>query len=182
LREKFQSSTVIDAAAEALIGPFRPRPGFTPMPRRSTLDRLARRWRALPAANRIRFSGKFEERKLVLLDVRVEPSRISLPGWAEGELALALVLRTIMLKPPAFFEVTVPLAQVGLHAIARRFQRGVDRTAAAVLRDLAPLAQAWPATIEGGREFEIPVAIGGRWIGAVMQAADVPVLLVRTFV
>jgi hypothetical protein len=119
---------------------------------------------------------------LTMLDVRVEPSRMSWPGWAEGELALALVLRTIMLRPPAFFEVTVPLAQVGLHAIARRFQRGVDRTAAAVLRDLVPLAQAWPATIDGGREFEIPVAIGGRWMGAVMESADAPVLLVRTFV
>jgi len=60
-----------------------------------------------------------------MLDVRVEPSRISLPGWAEGELALALVLRTIMLQAARLFRVvTVPLAQVGLHAIARRFQRG----------------------------------------------------------
>jgi hypothetical protein len=176
------SSTVIDAATEALIAPFRPRPGFTPMPQRRMLDRLARRWRALPNANRIRFSSKFEERKLVLLDVRVEPGRISLPGWSEGELALSLILRTTMLKPPAFFEVALPLAHVGLHAIARRFQRGIDRAAVAVLRDLAPLAQAWPATIDGGQEFEIPTGTGGRWIGAVMQAAEVPVLLVRTFI
>jgi hypothetical protein len=182
LRSRISASTsAADEATEALIVPFRPRPGFTPMPQRRMLDRLARRWRALPAGNRICVSSTFEAKKLTMLDVRVEPSRISLPGWADGELALALVLRTIMLKPPAFFEVTVPLAQVGLHAIGRRFERGVDRSAAAVLRDLAPLACAWPTTIEGGREFTVPVGAGGRWIGAVMQA-EAPVLVVRTFV
>src|ERR1700681_139832 len=46
------AASVAEPAAERLIAPFRPRPGFLPMPRRAMLERLKRRWRAIPEDNR----------------------------------------------------------------------------------------------------------------------------------
>jgi len=42
-----------EAAEERLLAPFRPRPGFQPMPRHALLKRLAAAWRGLPTPGRL---------------------------------------------------------------------------------------------------------------------------------
>ena len=170
-----------EAAAEALISPFRPRPGWRPMPRRAMLDRLGRRWQRLPGLGRLRCVAKFAAGKLQIAEIRLAPSQIAMAAWgSEGELAVAILCRLIVVKPPSFSEVIVPFVHVGLHALARRLERSGDREDAAVLQDLGPLARSWRDTI-GGDEFEIPAG-SGKWIGAVMMAGETPVMVVRTYV
>jgi len=169
-----------DAEAEALLQPFRPVAGFTPMPRHDHLRRLARRWRALPAFGRLRLVAKFDFGKLQIVELRVAPAGIVAAGWSEEEPAFAVMLRTVAIAPPEFVETTRLLAAVGLHGLARRFERGADRTDDAVLRDLLPLACGCPAAIRAGGDFAIPVPGTGAWIGAI--AADGATALARTFV
>jgi hypothetical protein len=63
-------------------------------------------------------------------------------GWGEGqdELAVGLELLTLILARGRFASETKILADVGLHALARRFERGDDRSDDAVLANLKPLA------------------------------------------
>jgi hypothetical protein len=74
----------------------------------------------------------------------------------------------------------MPLAFVGLHALARRYERGAARDDLPVLRDLAPLGRSWGKAIQGGDDFAIEAPAGGRWVGAVMQAGGVPVSMAAT--
>jgi hypothetical protein len=183
LREKITSAHALaEEAAEKLIAPFRSRPGFTPMPQHKMLDRLLRRYRAQRSLARLRLISKFEDGKLQLIELRAEPSRVTLPGWDGAELAVTVTLRTLAIKPPAFSQTTLPMACVGLHALARRFQRGADRSERAVLRDLEALGRGWRAAVAGTVEFAVPAPGGGRWIGAQHLLGEVPVLAVRTFV
>jgi hypothetical protein len=120
----------------------------------------------------------------------LQPGRLLLPGWDGDELAVVLKLRVVTIEPPSFSDVSVCVAVVGLHAIARRYERGTGREDAAVRRDLLTLAPGYVATfqdndeIEDGDDFSIPApAGGGFWIGAASQSGGAdPVLLVRTFV
>jgi hypothetical protein len=77
------------------------------------------------------------------------------------------------------------IADVGLHALSRRFQRGWTADDRSVLIDLAPLGTGWARAIKAGPEFRIAAPLGqGSWLGTVSEVADRPlkVLLVRTFV
>jgi hypothetical protein len=171
-----------ETAAEALITPFRPRPGFTPMPRRAMLERLLRRYRAQRSLSRLRLISKFEDGKFQIIELRAEPSRMTLPGWEDAELAVTVSLHALVIRPPAFSQLTLPLACVGLHALARRFQRGADRTDRTVLCDIEALGRGWRTAVQGTMEFEVPAPGGGRWIGAQHLLGEVPVLAVRTFI
>jgi hypothetical protein len=169
----------VEAAADNLLAPFRPRPGFTPMPRHAALRRLAARWRALPALGRLRCVIANDPGHLQIVELRVTPSRVVAAAWSEDEPALAIKLTTIAIKPPQFEEKHLLIAGVGLHALARRFQRGAPRTDAGVLADLLPVATAYRAIARAKGEFAVPAG-GGRWIGAVGPADAVA--LVRTYV
>jgi hypothetical protein len=76
------------------------------------------------------------------------------------------------------------IADIGVHALARRYQRGWDIDDRSVVLDLAPLGTKWASTVKAGGEFRIQAARGdGEWIGEVttVEGRDLPVLLVRTF-
>jgi hypothetical protein len=168
-------------AAEQLTLPLRPREDFAPIYGRSVLRVAAARWRALPAFGRLHQVTQLAAGKLELIDLRVEPSRIEAERWDADEPALALSLRTIVIEPPAYDEKDRLIVGIGLHALARRYERGSQRTDAAVLRDLVPLALAYPEIARARGEFAIPLSGGGRWIGTVGSPTDA-VAVVRTFV
>ncbi len=170
-----------EAAADRLLTPFRPRPGFSPVPRHAHLDRLARRWRALPTAGRLRRVVNSDPGDLQIAELRAAPFAMIFPGWDADELAITVVLRAVRIAPPDFAESTLNLTAIGLHALARRYQRGTDRRDAAVLADL-PLGRHFGAHVRRGGDFAIPPPRGGRWIGAVMETGGAPLLVVRTFV
>jgi hypothetical protein len=171
-----------EAAAERMLAPFRPTERFTPYPRYRLLRVLAAAWRVLPDPGRLFLEADAHGGKLRITEIRAAPSRLILPGWEADEPALSLVLRDVRIEVPAYRETTATLAIVGLHALARRFERGSGRGDVAIMRALAPLGRAYPGAIKGGGEFAIEAAGGGRWIGAVMMQGTAPVLAVRTFV
>jgi hypothetical protein len=164
---------------ETLIYPFRPRPGFVPMPRHTALKRLANKLRSPPALGRLRAVAKFEAGELRVVELWAKPAKLEHDDWAEDEPALAILLRSITIRPPEFAETNHRITGIGLHALARRYQRGT-RSDRAVLADLLALAEGYPAAVAAGGEFAIPVPGGGRWIGAV--APGEAVAIVRTFV
>ena len=58
------------------------------------------------------------------------------------------------------------LAAVSLHGLARRFQRGRDRSEEAVLRGVATLGWAWPQMMDdGGGNLALNVS-DGAWAGS----------------
>ena len=104
-----------------------------------------------------------------------------MPGWGEAEPALALSVMVVACEPPRFACTSARVAHVGLHALARRYQRGDGTTDAEMRRSLNPIAQAARDAIGGAGEFAVEAA-GGRWVGTVMLAGRSPVLAVRSFV
>ena len=66
------------------------------------------------------------------------------------------------------------LAVVGLHALARRYERGSGQTDDALLFDIGALAQ---HPLPDG-EFAFPIPTGGRWVGAAQNREA----SVRTFI
>jgi hypothetical protein len=74
------------------------------------------------------------------------------------------------------------LADVGLHGLARRIERGRPNDDAAVLADLKSLADGWRAALAKGGDFSIPTPSGGKWLGSVTAVKGAPMLAVRTFV
>jgi hypothetical protein len=82
---------------------------------------------------------------------------------------LSLVLRAVAIVPPHFREHELTLAVVGLHALARRFERDVPDDYG-VISDFNPLGLAYPDAVRLAGEFRVPVA-GGIWRGAVMARA-----------
>lgn len=176
-----ESHAEATAATEQLILPLRPRPDFAPLYSRSVLGIGAARWRALPAFGRLFLLSELNNGKLTLAEVRARASRMSLPGWDVKEPALSISLRAIDIAPASFSERAAMLAVIGLHALARRYQRGYEHTDDAVLRDLAPIGREFVTAVSTFGEFRI-AAGGGFWIGAVANSNGSPVLCVRTFI
>jgi hypothetical protein len=167
---------------EEMIRPLRPRPGFTPMPRYTRLRDIVRRWSALPGHGRLGCITRFEDGKLRLAEIRVCPATMKLAHWdGDPELAVCIVMRAIRCAPPVFSEEKILVADIGFHALARRFERGVNRSDAAVLADLAPIAHAYRQIVALPGEFSVRVE-GGSWKGMVSLVAGKPCATIRTFV
>jgi hypothetical protein len=151
------------AAAEPemtkLLAPLRPRPGFAPMPTHRYLRGVARAWRRLPSAGRLRLRLGSEPGVLQITELRLLPMRITAAGWDEP--ALGVGLFTVSMLPPTMRECRVVLASVGIHALGRRFQRGA-RDDKSVLGDLVALGR----DVIGGGNDDITVATadGGCWV------------------
>ena len=70
---------------------------------------------------------------------------------------------------------------VGLHALARRIERGRPNDDSAVLVDLKALDDGWRATIARAATSRSREKSGGKWIGSVTAVEGVPVPAVRTY-
>src|ERR1700722_6824050 len=79
-----------DGAADRLLKPFPPRPGFPPSPSHKLMHRLAWDWCALPDVGRLSHIANLKEGRLALAELRVVPARIRFPDWDDDELALSL--------------------------------------------------------------------------------------------
>jgi hypothetical protein len=110
-------------------------------------------------------------------------SRIARPDWDGDEPAISVEARAIGSHP--FRIERSLLSDVGLHGLARRYQRGWAADDGSVLVDLVPLGYGWARTVKAGPEFRIEAPLGqGLWVGAVSEVPDrpLPVLLVRSFI
>jgi hypothetical protein len=97
--------------------------------------------------------------------------------------ASPIVRRRLTIVPPLYLPEKQTLVAVGLHALARHYERG-ERSEAAVLRDLAPLLSAYPKALETARaDFPVTTASGGHWRCWLRTGNDGQrVIDVRTFI
>jgi hypothetical protein len=168
---------------ERLIGEVErlvPRKGFRRLPIAATLRTVAAQWRAMPAASRLgplKLTQHGE--KLSIAEVRVVPCKMKYQSWTDMELVLGLLLIQIDYG----HEIAIsrrPLGDAGLHAVARRFERGTDRSDAAVLADLLELACAFPERAMAGGDFRVATR-DGYWLGELVSYDGQPFLTARTF-
>jgi hypothetical protein len=162
-----------------LLRRVRPRPGFQPMPRHAYLRRLAAEWRAQPHPGRLALLAEFDDGRLHVAELRAAPAKMRFAAAGFEELAITIGFHVVTMLPPKFREMSAIVADIGLHALARRYQRVADNSDEAMRADLAALAPKWRDT---AGEFRIPAPSGGEWIGAVTTVRGSPVLAVRTFV
>jgi hypothetical protein len=91
---------------------------------------------------------------------------------------------TIVVVPPFYTEHDRSPIGVGLHARARRVERGRDCSDGAVIEDLTAVWREYPKLGARWGRFEVRVP-DGRWLGIVMNDGrhdqPVSVLVVRTF-
>jgi hypothetical protein len=176
-------ATTANLAIERLLRPLRPRPRFTPMVKFVQLRDIAKKWRELPGHGRLGFLSDFRDGRLRLAEIRCVPARMRFGHWDgdETELAVALIIRTVRSSPPAFSEERILIADIGFHALARRYERGVNRSDSAVLQGLLPIAHQYRAITALPGEFAVAVE-GGSWRGLVSLVAGQPTATIRTYV
>lgn len=171
------------AASDALLAPLTGT-NTTRFSRRTLAARFGTDWRALP--------GKLGRLKLRIapsdvLEIRLAPFGISWDGRDGDDPGIALIVRSVSLGQAPTDDTRI-IAVVGLHALARRFERAIagKRDEKAALRDLAALCDlaAWKPGLRGlVAEFDIAAPGGGFWRGSVMKFQDgAPAAAVRTFV
>ncbi|MBW4091914.1 MAG: hypothetical protein HIU82_12530 [Proteobacteria bacterium] len=120
---------------------------------------------------------------LSIAELRLASARWKNTEWGGAESApgVSLVLMLLSTENDRLTFTVTPVANLLLHALGRRFQRGDGHDTAAILRDLRPLG----AVIETS-DVEIPVS-AGRWVGERVTVRDdvenrnVPMLHVQTF-
>ena len=166
-----------EAAIGALIAPLRPRARFIPMPTHRLLAAIAAEYLDLADRGRLHLQATFDKRRGLEIDeVQVLPAKLDF-GDADLQHVIALVSYRLSALPPAFSERKRCVAIVGLHAMARRFERG-DRTAATVKADLLELACA--ALVVSDVRGPLEIAVGaGKWCGTRFEGRETP--LIRTW-
>jgi hypothetical protein len=184
LRDLIQRETeAFEVSAERTLRPLIPRPAWPEPTRPDWYKGLIARYRAIKSICRLDLFSRIErEGRLVLTEMTIVASRIARPDWDGDEPALSVEMRAIATRP--YRVERQLLADVGLHALGRRFQRGWAADDGSVLLDLAPLIYSWTPATKAGGEFRIAAPKGdGEWLGTVttVESRPLPVLMVRTF-
>jgi hypothetical protein len=161
------------------------------IPRVDTLVGIAREWqRNIPVRGRLAIEVNLDKRKksLRIREMRLTTGEYQPPAWDVAERGLIIELVTLEAQPFRCVLGIHNLAHLGLHAIARRFQRGLDDSEAAILRDMRLLGEAQHGLADRpeGADFVVGVP-GGHWRGHVSHVYDRRIgrdvaLAVRTFV
>jgi hypothetical protein len=150
---------------------------------------MDRQWRAtVPAIGRLALETRVEARSLHIRELRLSSSRIHDKGWRDGDWEAGICINVIGLVADhrKFRFNSIALASLNLHAIGRRYQRGLDNSPAAIVSDLRSIADVAAEVAETDGNFEINVA-GGVWAGHVMEIRDedgrdpTKILSIRTF-
>jgi hypothetical protein len=170
-------------AADRLIKPFQ-RNGTV---RRVDIIRLSHAWRKLPGdfAQLGELKVGLEGDTLEIVEARLVTSKLELPrrSW-EGRTEEGVGIRLLKMRiaPAMFLGDFLPAADIGLHALARRFQRGRRSGLTALREDFVALAAVYPQVVTAMGDFPVEVE-GGVWLTNVMCDDERrPCLVVRTFV
>jgi hypothetical protein len=175
---------IVNPEQRSLIGQLEqlaPRKGFRQRKVLPTLRSVTARWRHLPHFARLAFKVTGSAERFTLIEVRATPARMTMIGWETDELAIGIRLTEISFKHRVLDIKRRPLGDACLHALARRYQRGEDRSDAAVMAELWELAQAFPERAAAGGDFRVPAG-GGYWVGERVRYHGGPHLAARTFV
>jgi hypothetical protein len=182
---KLASATVLRICADARAVVQR-RPTW----RGEHFSGFERQWRqTIPDEGRIRLEITRSKRALVITEFRLTRSSYEDIRWSHPfpEASVGLMLCTFRLTTPAAFECKrLAIATLGIHAIARRYQRGFNNTDRAIQTDILELAINASRLLDADSEtFAIPCP-SGRWVGAIeivrlSGAPDQRLLNVRSF-
>jgi hypothetical protein len=183
LRDEIRASnSIYQTVSDQILAHFRPKPGFQPYPRRTQIAALSNAWWQLPAFGRLRLMRNLTKGCLRIVEARCIPVNARQPTWDAEEPGLMINLRTITVEPPIFAEQSMTLAVVGVHALARYFQRSFDGTDNGLFNDLAPVGFRYPDIIKEGRtEFHIETESGGTWAGQLVAGPENLILRIQTF-
>jgi hypothetical protein len=162
-----------------------------PIPRRETLTGVADEWRRrMPPRGQLAIEIDLNARRksLRIREMRATTSVYRPEEWDVAEKGMIVGLTLLEVWPLHSKFDLYTLAHVGLHAIGRRFQRGVDTSEAAIMHDLHALALAHHRLADqpSGSEFRVSLDHGGVWRGSVELVHDPRVgydksLTVRTY-
>jgi hypothetical protein len=167
--------------ADALLEPLKTKERRS----RVALVRLFHAWRKLPAAGRLGpLTITLDTTGLRIEEIRLYAGQIALSrrSWQDHEDVIDIRRVRLGLTSTGYVSDVLLLASVGLHALARRVQRGSLPGLTSILSDLQTLAESYHRILQGPNAFRIEAPSGGAWIGVVMRSPDDrPQLTVRTF-
>jgi hypothetical protein len=165
------------------------------------LDALVAQWRRLPSMFQLSLIHR-DGRNASVTDIRLGAAKMHSYDWEDEtitELALSIEAQMFSLPQRKITRRggairTIILAHVGLHALARHYQRCRDQSDDLLLTDLMKLAlvgiEKIPQHEEGSDEVAIPCP-GGSWRGHISMVESVwgndhrevwPAIAVRTFI
>jgi hypothetical protein len=184
-------AAAIETAA-SILAPLKKRHDHHPIPRPELLVEAARRWEAeLAGPARLALSIERSHRRLRVDEMRVQSiGGFRVKKWKLDAVENAMLLSrwSLSVWPRLLSFDTKMLALVGLHSLARRFERGRDRSTEAIMRDLRHLGEAGETQRRAGEHVIVPVP-DGQWAGVVMLVnikgmsdEAQPLLVARTFI
>jgi hypothetical protein len=157
---------------------------------REHISGFERQWRqTIPDEGRIGLEIERSNRALIISELRLTRASYEDIRWSRPfpQSSIVLMLCTFRLTTPAAFECKrVAIATLGIHTIARRFQRGFNNTDRAIQIDISELALNVSRLLDAeGQTFAIPCP-SGQWVGAIETVSlsgghDQRVLNVRSF-
>jgi hypothetical protein len=179
-----RSTAAFEEAVEGTLRTLRPRPAWPEPGRGEWYKAFVARYRAIRSPCRLDFVSRVEpDGALVITELRVAATTIKRVEWGDSDEGALSVQMTATRTHPFRAETSL-IADIGLHALARRYQRGWSADDGSVLIDLTPLGYGWARTVKAGGTFRVAAPLGqGEWIGAVseVEGRDLAVLMVRTF-
>lgn len=112
--------------------------------RDGTLAALAGAWEAVPRRFRIGMQSKIDRRGRIgsISEAFVAACEIQAEDWATSEHALMIEGSKFEVTPKTVSFTPIDFASIGWHALGRRYERGRERSADAVMADLKVLASA----------------------------------------
>ncbi len=148
--------------------------------RDSEFRRLADAWQAMPDKFRLAFIAVIDQRGRAgkIAEFRLGTAKLHNPGWDKGVTEPTLMVGATILQVPLHRGKLMQCytrATISLHALARRMQRGVDRSQQAILNDMKALVHADLNNAEKypeDEEFRIPAG-NGAWLGVTAPVDDV---------
>jgi hypothetical protein len=158
--------------------------------RREHLSGFERQWRqTIPDEGRIGLEVERGKGSLIISEFRLSRASYEDIRWSQPfpQNSVCLMLCTFRLATPAAFECKrLAIAALGIHALARRYQRGFDNTDHAIKTDISDLALNFSRLLGAeSQTFAIPCH-SGQWVGAIetvrlSSGPDQRLLHVRSF-
>jgi hypothetical protein len=179
------ADTAIAAGLPGLLGPLQARLNRKPTLRPAMVVDLIRRWpEVIPDRYCLARNASVDKNALTISEVRIAASHLHNPAWdgQDWEHGISVAKLNSTTGHGQLRLTVTPVASVSLHALARRYQRSIQRDHAAVIRDLKALAR----HPQSGKVFTDT----GCWCGRVVttrhevdgEPRPLRLLAIRTFI
>jgi hypothetical protein len=162
------------AAMDRLVLPLRGRHYSRQTPGPGAFARVEHAWRSqVPTAGQLRLTTTHDSKRLCITEIRAVPTDFRFLAWPEGatESCLIILVSALAVSAGHFSFTSALAASVSLHALARRYERGSNNSAAAIRADLVALMRPVDDVLEGSNDFTIPAG-DGQWVGEATEVDD----------